>query len=62
MQKNQKYIGLYIDEETKDKWKQFARKEGYSSLSKFIRDVVNFYINSNIKISYINKRFFSINA
>ena len=53
MQKNQKYIGLYIDEETKNKWKQFARKEGYSSLSKFIRDVVNFYINSNIKISYI---------
>ncbi len=52
-EKNLKYIGFYLDEKTKNKWVTYSKSHGYSSLSKLIREAVDFYIDSNLKISYI---------
>ncbi|MHA1294517.1 MAG: response regulator [Promethearchaeota archaeon] len=49
----QKFIGLYLDERTKKKWLAFAKSEGFHTLSKLIREAVNFFIDYNLQISYI---------
>jgi signal transduction histidine kinase len=38
-------ISLYVSETTKDKWQQFIKEESYSTISKLIRESVNYYID-----------------
>jgi CheY-like chemotaxis protein len=42
---DKKLIGILISEETKMKWETFAKKNNFSTISKFLRKAVNFYID-----------------
>ena len=42
-------ISLYIAEETKNKWQNFIESSKYSSISKLIRDAVDFFIDEKLK-------------
>ena len=48
-------ISLYIAEETKDKWHNFIKSSKYSSISKLIRDAVDFFINEKLRIGIDEK-------
>lgn len=45
--KDKKGIGILVPEEIKNKWQKFANKNNFSTVSKLIREAVNFYINFN---------------
>lgn len=42
-------ISLYISEETKKKWQNFIESSKYSSISKLIRDAMDFFINEKLR-------------
>lgn len=44
-----------MDEIVKSDWQTFSEKNGYSTVSKFIREAVNYYINSQYKIQFLKK-------
>lgn len=48
-------IALYVTEEDKQKWQDFIDKQEGLSLSKLIRQAVNFYINFQQKIPQIER-------
>ncbi len=48
-----KYIGLNVDEDIKIKWQNFADSHDYSTVSKLIREAVNFYVDSHVKVNYL---------
>ncbi len=48
-----KYIGLNVSEDIKLKWQNFADNHDYSTVSKLIREAVNFYVDSHSKVSYL---------
>jgi len=48
-----KFVGILVKEETKEKWESFADNFNYTTVSKLIREAVNFYIDSQSIISYI---------
>lgn len=48
-------ISLYIAEETKDRWQNFIESSKYSSISKLIRDAVNFFINEKLRVGVDEK-------
>ncbi len=49
--KKNERITLLVSEETKKKWQKFADKNDFSSISRFIRKAVEFYIGNTLKIS-----------
>ncbi|MHA1725736.1 MAG: response regulator [Promethearchaeota archaeon] len=49
--KKNERITLLVSEETKKKWQEFAEKNDFTSISKFIRKAVDFYIVNTLKIS-----------
>ncbi|MFX1571046.1 MAG: response regulator [Promethearchaeota archaeon] len=50
---DKKFVGILVDNETKKKWENFADNYDYTTVSKLIREAVNFYIDSQYIISYI---------
>lgn len=52
-------ISLYVSEEIKIKWLTFIKKNNYSTISKLIRESVNYYITKKTKL--INNRFPKLN-
>jgi CheY-like chemotaxis protein len=50
---DKKYVGILVPEETKKKWENFADLQGIPTISKLIRDAVNFYVDSYVKVRYI---------
>jgi len=56
---DKKFVGILVADETKKKWENFADNYNYTTVSKLIREAVNFYIDSQSMISYI-KDFSSI--
>ena len=40
-------ISLYVSEETKIKWQKFIKSKNFSTISKFIRESVNYFIDNN---------------
>ena len=48
-----KYVGILVDETVKSDWKTFSEKNGYSTVSKLIREAVNFFINFQPKIQFL---------
>ncbi|TFG07912.1 MAG: hybrid sensor histidine kinase/response regulator [Promethearchaeota archaeon] len=49
-----KRIGILISESTKKKWEKFVEDKELATVSRLIRKAVNFYINSQEKIAYLN--------
>lgn len=52
--KNKKHIGFTLIEESSEKWKIFAKENNFSTLSKLIREAVDFYIESNPLITVVD--------
>lgn len=48
-------ISLYISEETKKKWQNFIESSKYSSISKLIRDAMDFFINEKLRGGFDEK-------
>ncbi len=48
-----KYVGVLVSETTRKKWKKFANKSNLSTTSNLVRKAVNFYIDLQEKLSYI---------
>ncbi len=48
-------ISLYISEESKEKWQNFIESSKYSSISKLIRDAVDFFINEKLRVGVDEK-------
>lgn len=48
-----KYIGFNVSEETKDFWQNFANKNNISTISKLIRQSVDFYIKMKPKRDFL---------
>ncbi len=46
-------ISVLVSEEIKEKWLKFQEENNFTAISKLIRTGVNFYIDSQAKISYI---------
>ena len=42
--KDKERISFYVNEDIKESWKEFADKNKYPTISKFIRDAVNNFI------------------
>ncbi|MFX1275178.1 MAG: response regulator [Promethearchaeota archaeon] len=53
-EKQKKHIGFTISEETGEKWKKFADENNISTLSKLIRNAVNYFIDSQDQIQFFN--------
>ena len=51
--KQKKHIGFTIDEEISEKWKNFAERNKFSTLSKLIRKAVNYYIDFQDQIQFV---------
>jgi len=49
-----KRIGILVSEDTKNKWEKFVDENEFTTISMLIRKAVNFYIDSESKISLIN--------
>ncbi|MFX0008413.1 MAG: response regulator [Promethearchaeota archaeon] len=47
--KNKKGISILVSEKLKSKWEKFADENNFSTISKFIRNAVNFYIDYHSK-------------
>jgi CheY-like chemotaxis protein len=43
--KDKERISFYVSDNLKDKWREFAEDQNYSTISKFIRDAVNNFID-----------------
>ena len=43
-------ISLYVSEETKDQWQDFIKAKNYSTISKLIRESVNYFIEQKSKL------------
>ena len=50
---DKKGVGLLVPEEIKTKWEKFVEGKNFSTISSLIRHSVNFYIDSQQKILYI---------
>ena len=50
---DKKGIGMLISEQLKSKWTNFAKENDFSTLSKLIREAVNFYIEYTSKNKFI---------
>ncbi len=48
-----KYVGVLVSETTRKKWKDFANKSNLSTTSNLVRKAVNFYIDLQEKLTYI---------
>ncbi len=48
-----KYVGVLVSEVTREKWKKFANENNLSTTSNLVRKAVNFYIDLQEKLSYI---------
>jgi len=48
-----KYVGVLVSEITRKKWKKFANENNLSTTSNLVRKAVNFYIDLQEKLSYI---------
>ena len=44
-EKDKERIMMLVSEDTKLKWQEFVKKSEYSTISKLIRDAVNFFID-----------------
>ena len=53
LKNDKKFVGILVTDETKKKWENFADNYNYSTVSKLIREAVNFYVDSQSIISYI---------
>ena len=47
-------ITILVTEDLKDRWQDFTKKSNYSTLSKFIREAVEFYIKYSSKPNPVN--------
>ena len=52
---NKRYIGFNVTDETKKQWQEFAYENKISTISKLIRESVDFYINTKPKLQFFNK-------
>ena len=52
--RNKERISLYISEESKKEWIDFIEKHNYSSISKLIRNSVNFFIDKKSSLTSEN--------
>jgi len=48
-----KYVGVLVSETTREKWKEFANENNLSTTSNLVRKAVNFYIELQEKLTYI---------
>lgn len=48
-----KYVGVLVSEDTREKWKKFANENNLSTTSNLVRRAVNFYIKVQQKINYL---------
>ena len=59
MEKNEKNneemkrIGILVSEATKSKWQDFVDQHEFTTISMLIRKAVNFYIDSTVKIDFL---------
>lgn len=54
---DRKGITIMVPEDIKTKWENFANEKDFSTISKLIREAVNFYINFKSKGSYSREMF-----
>ncbi len=54
-EKKNERITLLISEESKNKWQEFADAKEFTSISKLIRNSVDFYIKNSPRISYFEE-------
>ena len=50
-----RYIGFNVTDETKKQWQEFANENKISTISKLIRESVDFYINTKPKLQFLDK-------
>lgn len=50
-----RYIGFNVTDETKKLWQEFANENKISTISKLIRESVDFYINTKPKLQFFDK-------
>jgi len=50
-----RYIGFNVTDETKKNWQEFANENKISTISKLIRESVDFYINTKPKLQFLDK-------
>ena len=50
-----RYIGFNVKDETKKQWQEFANENKISTISKLIRESVDFYINTKPKLQFLDK-------
>ncbi len=50
-----RYIGFNVTDETKKLWQEFANENKISTISKLIRESVDFYINTKPKLQFLDK-------
>lgn len=53
--KERERITILVSEETKNTWQDFMKKNEFPTISKFLREGANFYINNRTKISHLEK-------
>ena len=52
---NKRYIGFNVTDEMKKQWQEFANENDISTISKLIRESVEFYINTKPKLQFLEK-------
>jgi len=52
---DKRYIGFNVTDETKKQWQEFANENKISTISKLIRESVDFYINTKPKLQFLDK-------
>ena len=52
---DKRYIGFNVTDETKKQWQEFAIENKISTISKLIRESVDFYINTKPKLQFLDK-------
>ncbi|MFX1256886.1 MAG: response regulator [Promethearchaeota archaeon] len=53
-ERDKERITILIPEETKTKWQEFIDKHNIPTISKLIREAVNFYVKSKSKLDFLN--------
>ena len=52
---DKRYIGFNVTDDTKKQWQEFANENKISTISKLIRESVDFYINTKPKLQFLDK-------